>query len=166
MLFCKELEGCLEDIEKSDYRESNYFNENYNWFSKNRKKSVLGRLKSTSSVIAKYEIIAILLYGEPLCRDEETIIKDTEYLIKIRNALVHFSPEVEAELMGRSFELKRHAEIKDSKENRFSYSPFFGEEYVSFRNSMIHAVSAEWAYNTAKDFIVFYNETIMSKWTK
>ena len=107
-----------------------------------------------------------MLYGEPLCREEQAIIKNAEYLIKIRNSLIHFWPEVEAELMGRSFELKKHAEIRDSKENRFSYSPFFGEEYVSFRDSMIHAGSAEWAYNTAKDFIEFYNRNIISKWTK
>ena len=163
ILFCKDIEGLLCIVDQSVYKKQESISKKYNWFDSN--KSVLEQ-KYKPSIMSKYEVIAFLLNGKFVSRNKETKIEAAEYLIEIRNALVHFQPEVEAELMGRSFELKRHAKIKESKKNRFSYSPFFGEEYVSFRNSMIHAGSAEWAYNTAKDFIGFYNETIMSKWTK
>ncbi len=160
ILFLKNIENCLNVIEQSIYKESTALSK----YKFDSKRSVLDQFEYNSSIIFKYQIIAFLLNGEFICRDKKTKIEDVEYLICIRNALVHFSPEVEAELMGQSFELKRHAHLKKSKKNRFPYSPLFGEEYVSFRNSMIHAGSAEWAYNTAKDFIGFYDKTIVSKW--
>lgn len=160
ILFFKNIEGGLSVVEQSIHKESDALSR----YKFDSSKSVLDQFEYKSSIMPKYQIIAFLLNGEFISQNKK--IEDTEYLIDIRNALVHFRPEVEAELMGQYFELKRHAEIKKSKKNRFSYSPLFGEEYVSFRNSMIHAGSAEWAYNTAKDFIGFYNETIMSKWTK
>lgn len=163
ILFYKDAVGVLPAIEQSTHKKLEALSKKYDWFDSNT--SVLDQLKKKPSIIPKYEIIAFLLNGAFLIRNKKTKIEDAEYLIEIRNALIHFSPEVEAEISGRSFELKRHASIINSKKNRFSYSPLFGKEHASFPNSIIHAGSAEWAYNTVNDFIEFYNKTIISKWT-
>lgn len=163
ILFYKDAAGVMPAIEQSNHKKSEALSKKYSWFDSS--KSVIDQLKKKPSIIPKYEIIAFLLNGEFRIRNKKTKIEDAEYLIDIRNALIHFSPEVEAEISGRSFELKRHASIISSKKNRFSYSPLFKDDHVSFPNSIIHAGSAEWAYNTSNDFIKFYNETIINKWT-
>jgi hypothetical protein len=164
IIFCKNIERSISVIEQSIHKESKDLNKRYKWFKS--KKSALDQLERKSSIIPKYDIIAFLLTGNFIAQNK--IKEDAQYLIKIRNALVHYCPEVEAEFMGKSHVLKKHANIKKSRKNRFSYNPLFGKEYCeeeySFRNCMIHAGSAKWAHKTAKDFIEFYQETIVSKW--
>ncbi|MCI5223986.1 MAG: hypothetical protein D3924_15275 [Candidatus Electrothrix sp. AR4] len=107
-------------------------------------------------VIKKYNIISCSLAGEPIPEREQ---QDIMLLIKIRNLLIHYSPEIEKELKSNSKLNKLINQIKNKR--KFPYSPLFNDtKYPFFPHRIICAPTAEWAYNTVNEFIEIYKKRL------
>ena len=76
-------------------------------------------------------------------------------IIKIRNALIHFTPEWDNDLI-------KHKKIEKSVKNHFSLSPLYSDESIFFPYRCLSADCAQWATTTSRSFIEKYFNTCQS----
>ena len=123
----------------------------YEWLETD--KSIWAQLKRKPAILPKYDIVAFLLTGDfPI---HNSLTQDIEYLVRLRNALVHFTPE-------REDELEIHQKINTSRKNRFTLSPLYEDGHIIFPHRIICTDCAKWCNNTAVTFIEQFNSNYMS----
>ncbi|MBI5674495.1 MAG: hypothetical protein HZC48_01540 [Nitrospirae bacterium] len=90
----------------------------YNLGKKNKKKITLKELFESTSVLLKYDTVFSILNNRLITIPHSTLIQDITHIVKLRNLLVHFTPEY-------SDALDQHANIKKKNHNlRFPINPF------------------------------------------
>lgn len=110
----------------------------------NQNKDVMSQISLITSAILKYKIINTIMYGNSRIdnKTEEAI----NLIIKIRNALIHFTPEWDNQLI-------KHKEIEKSVKNHFSLSPLYSDESMFFPYRCLSVDCAQWAAITITSFI-------------
>lgn len=122
---------------------------------KNRKKgkNILSQIKSITSAIVKYKIINQIIHKDT--KIEPNIEEKIKLIIRIRNALIHFTPEWDNDL-------DMHKKIEKAVENHFRLCPFYSKETMFFPYRCLSDSCAEWAITTSKDFIENFQRLISS----
>ena len=110
----------------------------------NRNEDVLSQIISITSPILKCKIINRIMYEN--IKIENKIEEAINLLIKIRNALIHFTPEWDNALIN-------HKKIEKSVKNHFSLSPLYSENSMFFPYRCLSADCAQWATTTSRNFI-------------
>lgn len=98
----------------------------------------------------KYDVVSFMLKEK--CITQNKLKEDTMYLIKLRNALVHFTPEWNNDLI-------KHNDLKISKKNRFEFSPFYDKDVFFIPHRCLSGSCATWSHATASDFIKMFKST-------
>lgn len=96
------------------------------------------------SILEKYRI-ALALKGEKLEAGGK-LYQNTNILIKMRNALIHFKPEWEDEK-------KAHQKIDKDIAGRFKPSPFLLNKRLSFPQNCMSYSCAKWAVISSIEFV-------------
>lgn len=108
----------------------------------------LNQLHNLTNALMKYNIIFYLLKGKFLPNNK--LFKGTSFAIKVRNALIHFSPEWDNEL-------KLNKELEDRYfshfSNDFDLSPFYYKDELFIPYRCLSAYHAEWAYKNSNAFM-------------
>lgn len=107
-------------------------------------KNVISQISSITSAILKYKIINKIMYEDT--KIENKTEEAVNLIIKIRNALIHFTPEWDNDLI-------RHKEIETSVKNHFSLSPLYSDGSMFFPYRCLSADCAQWATTTSRSFI-------------
>lgn len=99
-------------------------------------------------VTSKYKLIYFLLTEKDLPHNQ--FAQAIQFLINIRNCLIHFTPEW-------SNELNRHKKLKDNYNskyiNAFHLSPFASKGALFFPYQLLSADCAVWACQASHDYI-------------
>lgn len=114
-------------------------------------KDLLGQLSEISTVMLKYDVVSFLLNEKIIPHNK--LKEDTCYLIKIRNALIHFTPEWDNNLV-------IHRKLESSRKNRFTDCHFHDSKALFFPYRCLSGSCASWSYNTASSFIEIFNSII------
>lgn len=115
------------------------------------KKALSTQLLLKTNCLAKCNIIWFIKHSVLL--PDEKRKNDLEYLIALRHAVTHFTPEWHNELI-------KHAELKRDHNGRFTFSPFFIPNVLFFPYEYLSASCATWAVASAKDFIEYFDSSI------
>jgi hypothetical protein len=97
------------------------------------------------SIPDKYQLALVLKGKEKFLKDCSPF-QDTEALIKLRNALVHFRPEWHDEQ-------DLHKKIEGRLKGRFEINPFIGPNGVFFPQQCMSYGCTKWAVQTALGFM-------------
>lgn len=135
-----------EKLDRSPYVANDEIYNKFNVLKKNEK--LLDQLFVKPTVKLKYDVVLFLLTGG--FPHHNMVIEKTDYLIKLRNALVHFKPEWDNEP-------DRHVNLEKLKKNFFSYSPFYDEKSFFIPHRCLSASCASWAHKTAVAFIEYFS---------
>lgn len=106
----------------------------------------------TPNVKAKYQRRLILNKKQPLQFDKEPF-QSFQYLIKFRNALVHYKPET-------SKELKASRQLEKNLRYKFTTNPYFNQSDPFLGYQSMSYSCAKWAVNTALNFSRAYSEIL------
>lgn len=110
---------------------------------------VISEISSTTSAISKYKMINYVMYEN--IKIENKTEEAVNLIIKIRNALIHFTPEWDNDL-------KEHKKIEKSVKNHFKLSPLYSDDSTFFPYRCLSADCAQWATTTSRSFIEkFFN---------
>ena len=111
-------------------------------------------------VICKFEIILRLLGAPPLVSRNQPYL-DTNLLISLRNALMHFKPEWEDEKVA-------HAKLSNRLKQRVSLSPFLPPSETAFPKGWACHACTTWAVKTCISFAAEFsrNAQIDCKYAK
>jgi len=102
-------------------------------------------LLSATNAFKKFNIIWHIKYGGPYLEDE--ISRNVKYLIEIRNALIHFTPE-----WNDAF--TNHSNLDNVRNDlQFTESPFFPKDTFFIPHRCLSASCAEWSVGTSKNFL-------------
>jgi len=110
----------------------------------NQNKNVISQISLITSAILIYKIINQIMYENT--KIENKTEEAVNLIIKIRNALIHFTPEWDNDLI-------KHKEIERSVKNHFSLSPLYSDESMFFPYRCLSADCAQWATTTSRSFI-------------
>jgi len=121
----------------------------YNRLKDNR--TILNQLSETSTIMFKYDAVSFLLKTTILSHSK--IKEDAEYLIKLRNSLVHFTPEWDNQL-------DKHKSLEDSRKNRFGDSRFYAGDANFIPYRCLDSSCASWSYDTSSAFLKMFNSSI------
>ena len=99
------------------------------------------------SILAKYQIGLTLAEKPPFPKDQ-TPHQETDALIKLRNALIHYKPEWDTEL-------EVHRKLEERLSSRFAHNPHGTNNKAFFPHRCLGHGCAEWSVKTA---IGFYRE--------
>ena len=113
----------------------------------NKNEKIVNQLFVIPTVKLKYEVVSFLLTGGFLPHNQ--LVEETDYLIRLRNALVHFRPEWDNSL-------NLHRKLESSKKNFFNCSPFYNEKSLFIPYRCLSASCASWAHKTALAFIEYF----------
>lgn len=102
------------------------------------------------SILEKYQI-ALVLKGKAKFDQGKQPYQDTDALIKLRNALVHFQPEWHDEQ-------KLHKKIEIKLKGRFDINPFIGDNGVFFPQQCMSYGCTKWAVVTALSFMKAFSK--------
>ena len=91
----------------------------------------------------KYDVVIFLFKGTSIPQD--STINDVQYLIAIRNKLIHFIPEWDNDF-------KYFTKLENDRKDRFTDSPFFSKENHFFPYRCLSASCASWALKTVHSF--------------
>ncbi|MCK5723010.1 MAG: hypothetical protein KAI84_10770 [Gammaproteobacteria bacterium] len=108
----------------------------------------LNQLRSLTNALMKYNVIFYLLNGKFL--PDNKLFKGICFAIRVRNALIHFSPEWDNEL-------KLNKELEDRYFSHFSsdfdLSPVYYKDELFIPHRCLSASHAEWAYKNSDAFM-------------
>lgn len=110
--------------------------------------TLINQLLGLSNALIKYNVIFYLLKGKFL--PDKKLFKGINFAIKVRNALIHFTPEWDNEL-------KLNKKLEDRYvrhfSNDFDLSPFYYKSELFIPYRCLSASHAEWAYRNSNVFI-------------
>jgi hypothetical protein len=107
------------------------------------------KLIEMRSILDKYEM-ALFLKTKRRFNKGDTIYQDTDALIRLRNALVHFKAEW-------SDEKREHLKIEQRLTGKFALSPFLPGDAEFFPKRCMSHGCGEWAVRTALSFRTFFS---------
>jgi len=116
-----------------------------------KKENLLKQLHAIPNVMLKYDVVFFLLKEKFITHNK--LKEDAGYLVDIRNALVHFTPEWDNDL-------NKHELIEKSRKNRFTDSRFYGNKTLFFPYRCLSGSCASWGLETASSFIEMFNSNI------
>lgn len=119
-------------------------------YRKLKKGNILQQLFECSDVFLKYDIVSFIIKEDLL--PENKLIQDVRYLIRLRNALTHFTPEWDNAP-------SKHDSLRKSRKNRFSISPFSTSGSLFFPYQL-GSSCAIWSCRVSNDFIKFFKSHI------
>lgn len=102
-------------------------------------------------VISKYKILSLFIQKKDLLTQLQ--VEDINYLVKLRNALIHFTPEWDNAL-------NRHRNIEKSLKNRFSLNPLRSNASTFFPYKCLSSSCSLWSYRVSKKSIKHYFQTL------
>lgn len=95
-------------------------------------------------VISKYKIVSLFFQKKDLITQLQE--EDINYLVNLRNALIHFTPEWDNAL-------KKHNDIEKSLKNRFTLNPLRSSDSTFFPYKCLSSSCSLWSYRVSKKFI-------------
>ncbi len=101
-------------------------------------------------ILEKYQILLTLCEKEQFNKGLNPY-QDVKSLVKLRNALVHYEPEM-IELEHPHREVKIHT-IESALKDKFSLNPFSDERDSFYQKKIISAGCSEWATKIVNDFV-------------
>jgi len=109
------------------------------------------QLLQSTNIIFKYDIICFIKNNSFL--PENKLKQDIRYLARLRNALVHFTPEWDNAL-------SRHIDLEKDRKNRFAPNPFYdpGSLFLPYRG--LSASCALWSCKVSNEFMEFFKSII------
>lgn len=102
------------------------------------------------SILEKYQY-ALTFKGKTKFPIDKQPYQDTNTLIRLRNALVHFKPEWHDEQ-------EEHKKLEKQLVGKFPINPFIGENGVFFPQQCISYGCTQWAVTTALRFMEKFSE--------
>ena len=105
----------------------------------------LVELMENASILAKYQHV-LDVRGKPRFDHGSQPYQDTQLLVKLRNALVHFKPEWDNEQ-------NEHAKLGTQLDGKFEPSPFLGSHETMFPRRFLSYDCARWSVQTALRFV-------------
>lgn len=138
-------EFIVDNLEKIDERIEEVDINTLQSFKKIKKKEdIIKRLKNVTSTILKHKMLYDLeMAGCALGKMEEERL---DLLVKIRNSLIHFTPEWDNNL-------NNHKNLQNRTRNHFTLSPFYSSDTIFFPYRCLSANCAEWGIKISKAFI-------------
>ena len=116
-------------------------------YRKLKKDNIIGQFDNTTDVLLKYDTVLSMLKNRLITHPHTTLVQDIEYIVVLRNALVHFTPEWHGDLI-------RHAKINKTRNNRrFPTSPFHNSKEFPY---FLSAACATTSTTRAKEFIELF----------
>ncbi len=109
------------------------------------------QILSITCIIDKVDIMWTILKNTLL--PENTMKQDVRYLCRLRNALIHFTPEWDNDLAN-------HAALEQQLKNQFKVSPLYDPGCLFIPYRCLSASCALWAHITSRDFISFFKLNI------
>lgn len=119
-------------------------------YRKLKKDNILQQLFECSDVFLKYDIVSFIIKADLL--PENKLIQEVRYLIRLRNAFTHFTPEWDNAL-------SKHDSLRKSRKNRFSISPFSTTGSLFFPYQL-GSSCAIWSCRVSNDFLEFFKSHI------
>lgn len=134
-----------DTLDNSSYSTCDVLYEKYEKL--NRGTKIIQQLLIIPTVKLKYDVVTFLLTCKfiPHCQKSEKM----DYLIDLRNALMHFTPEWDNAL-------KKHKSLENSKKNFFKCSPFYEKGFLFFPYRCLSASCAVWSHATACEYIEYF----------
>lgn len=117
----------------------------------NKKENILRQLHAIPNVMLKYDVVFFLLKKKFITHNK--LKEDIGYLVDIRNALVHFTPEWDNAL-------GKHGCLEKSRKNRFTDSGFHDSKTLFFPYRCLSGSCASWSHETAASFIEMFTSNI------
>lgn len=117
----------------------------------NKKENLLKQLNNIPNVMLKYDVAFFLLKKKFITHNK--LKEDVGYLVDIRNALVHFTPEWDNAL-------EKHWCLEKSRKNRFTDSGFYDSKALFFPYRCLSVSCAYWSHKTATSFIKMFHSHI------
>lgn len=117
-------------------------------FNKNK---LASQLLQSTNIIFKYDVIWFITKNDLLA--ENDIKRNIRYLTRLRNALTHFTPEWDNNLL-------KHVKLEKNRQNRFTLSPFYAPGGLFFPYRCLSASCAMWSYKVSNQFIELFKSII------
>ena len=117
----------------------------------NKKENILRQLHAIPNVMLKYDVVFFLLKKKFITHNK--LKEDVGYLVYVRNALVHFTPEWDNAL-------GKHGCLEKSRKNRFTDSSFYDSKALFFPYRCLNGSCASWGHETAASFIEMFTSNI------
>lgn len=114
--------------------------------------------KTQKRTLVKYKTMAIL--KEKLNSISNKSENNLNYIIKIRNNLIHFSPEWDNELINYK---ELEAVYKSQYKGAFSLNPFYDKKHTFFPRLCLSASCAKWCRAEVDSFIKKYSAAINAR---
>ncbi len=108
------------------------------------KSKLSSQLRQSTNIIFKYDLIWFITKNDLLA--ENDIKRNIRYLTRLRNALTHFTPEWDNNLL-------KHVKLEKNRQNRFTLSPFYAPGCLFFPYRCLSASCAIWSYKVSNEFI-------------
>ncbi len=109
------------------------------------------QLLQSTNIIFKYDLTWFITKNDILA--ENDIKRNIRYLTRLRNALTHFTPEWDDNLL-------KHVKLEKNRQSRFTLSPFYDPGGLFFPYRCLSASCAIWSFNVSKEFIELFKSTI------
>lgn len=116
-----------------------------------KKENLLKQLHAIPNVMLKYDVVFFLLKEKFITHNK--LKEDVGYLVDVRNALVHFTPEWD-----NAF--NKHGCLEKSRKNLFTDSRFHDSKALFFPYRCLSGSCASWGHKTASSFIEMFNSNI------
>lgn len=118
---------------------------------------LLNQLHGLTNALMKYNVVFYLLKDKFLPNNK--LFKKTSFTIKVRNALIHFSPEWDNDL---NLNKKLEDKYFNHFSNDFDLSPFYCKDEIFIPYRCLSASHAEWAYKNSNAFMEKFFSSITS----
>jgi len=118
---------------------------------------IVKQLLSLSNALIKYNVVFYLLKSKFL--PDNKFYKVINFEIKVRNALIHFSPEWDNELITNK---KLEDKYFNHFSNDFCLSKFYNKDEFFIPYRCLSASHAEWVYKNSNDFMNKFFSSITS----
>jgi len=117
-------------------------------FNKNRLSS---QLRQSTSIIFRYDLIWFIMKNDLLSENDTK--RNIRHLTRLRNALTHFTPEWDNNLL-------KHVRLEKNRQNRFTLSPFYAPGCIFFPYRCLSASCANWSCKVSNEFIELFKSLI------